>query len=109
MNTKDASNNGIMATFTFQVRFTNCLESFSFSKTGEKRAKQAGSSTALRHAGCGARINWSLMRKVSLPPEFQEGTINTSDVSVIPATARGIARNVGRRIKKITQDMSFGC
>ena len=107
MDSKDASNNGIMATFTFQVRFTNMLESFSIKKTGEKRAEQAGSSNALG-AGCGARINWSQMRLVSVPPEFQEGTINTNDVSVIPTRARGIVRNVGTRIRNITQDMSFG-
>ena len=106
MNSKDASNNGIMATFTFQVRFTNMLESFSIKKTGEKRAERAGSSNALG-AGCGARINWSQMRLVSVPLEFQEGTINTSDVSVIPAAARGIAQDVGRKIQKITQNMSF--
>ena len=110
MNTKDASNNGIMATFTFQVRFTNCLESFSIRKTGVKRAEQAGSSNApTRQAGCGARINWSQMRLVRVPAEFQEGTINTNDVSVIPTTATGRAQNIGRRIQKITQDMSFGC
>ena len=95
------------ATFTFQIRFTNMLESFSFIKAGEKRAEQPSSSSALHHAGCGARINWSQMRLVSVPLEFQEGTINTTDVSVIPAGARGIAQNVGRKIQKITQNMSF--
>ena len=70
------------ATFTFQIRFTNMLESFSFIKAGEKRAEQPSSSSALHHAGCGARINWSQMRRVSVPLEFQEGTINTTDVSV---------------------------
>ena len=108
MKSTDARNNGIMATFTFQLRSSTILESFSFIKTGEKRVEQAGTSSTLRQAGCGRRINWSQMRLVSVPPEFQEGSINTNDVSVIPPTARGVARRVGRRIMKITQDMSFG-
>ena len=108
MKSPDANNNGIMATFTFQVRSSASLESFNIIKTGEKRAGQAGGSSALHQTGCGRRINWSQMRLVSVPPEFQEGNINTDDVSVIPATARGIAQNVGRRIKKITQNMSYG-
>ena len=108
MKSPDAKNNGIMATFTFQVRSSTSLESFNIIKTGEKRAGQAGGSSALHQTGCGRRINWSQMRLVSVPPEFQEGSINTNDVSVIPPTARGIAKRVGRRIKKITQDMSFG-
>ena len=109
MKSTDARNNGIMATFTFQLRSSTILESFSFIKTGEKRTEQAGTSSTLRQAGCGRRINWSQMKVVSVPTEFQEGTINTNDVSVIPTTARGVARNIGRRIQKITQDMSFGC
>jgi len=85
-------------------------ESFSIRKTGVKRAEQAGGSNApIRQAGCGARIKWSRMRLVRVPAEFQEGTINTNDVSVIPTAARGVAQNIGRRIQKITQDMSFGC
>ena len=107
MGSRDVRNNGIMATFTFQIRFTNMLESFSFIKAGEKRAEQPSSSSALRHAGCGARINWSQMRRVSVPLEFQEGTINTRDVPVIPAGASGVVQNVGRRIRNITQNMSF--
>ena len=108
MKCPDANNNGIMATFTFQVRSSTSLESFNIIKTGEKRPGQAGGSTALHQAGCGRRINWSQMRLVSVPPEFQEGSSNTNDVSVIPPTARGVAQRVGRRIMKITQDMSFG-
>ena len=108
MKSTDARNNGIMATFTFQLRSSTILESFSFIKTGEKRVEQAGTSSTLRQAGYGRRINWSQMRVVSVPPEFQEGTINTNDVSVIPTPARGIAQSVGRKIKKITQSMSYG-
>ena len=108
MKSPDINNNGIMATLTFQMRSSTSLESFNIIKTGEKRAGQAGGSSALHQTGCGRRINWSQMRLVSVPPEFLERSINTNDVSVIPTPARGIAQSVGRKIKKITQSMSYG-
>ena len=54
-------------------------------------------------------INWKAMNLVSVPEEFKEEVaVNTNDVSVLPRAASGIARNVRRGIKDLTEKMSFG-
>ena len=110
MKVVDNRTQGVMSVFTFQLRVTRrVLESFNFHCSGQRRTNPSRETSLDSRAGCGRTINWSEMRIVDVPPEFQEGAaISTSDVPVVPRAARGVAQNVGRRMRNITQHLRFG-
>ena len=103
MNSAD-HHSGVMATFTFQVRKSDKLESFNILPAGQKKVEHHQS---LGNAGCGRTIDWSKMSPVPLPPEFDDGPISTRDISVVPQGGENIRDKVGANIKKITGGLSM--
>ena len=99
-----------MATFIFQLRTGNELESFTIVNTGQRRAKDVPATPGARRAGCGRQITWSAMAPVHLPPELAEAvmTVTTEDVNVVPSAASNVKRMVGNMISEGKYRLGFG-
>ena len=102
-----------MATFTFRLRTSNEVESFSIEKSREKLARSAlkpsGENPERKRAGCGATISWTDMAPVSIPPELMEANaITTKDVLVLPKEARNVKELVTKMITEGAAKLTFG-
>lgn len=99
-----------MATFTFQLRTGNELESFTIVNTGQRMARNVPATPGMRRAGCGRVITWSTMAPVPLPPELAAAvmTVTTEDVNVVPRAASNVKRMVGNMISEGKQRLGFG-
>ena len=68
VNMGEFRNNGVMATFSFQLRTSDVLEAFNIVKSGVKKAATAGGGAASSHSrvGCGRNIDWKSMNHVQV-------------------------------------------
>lgn len=97
----DLANNGVMATFSFQLSVKDILQSFKIIKSGNRDVRRksstgSGTSAGSRRRGCGATIAWTDMCPVVMPSEVVTAisTINTEDVPVLPTAANTVREPV---------------
>ena len=105
---EDQDSNGIMSTFSFQLRMKEKVDSFQIVETGQ-RAVKTSPDTHLSGIGCGRTITWSSMNVVPVPAEFNDGLseINTKDIQVVPQGAENVRDKVDSNIKKVTSSLKF--
>jgi hypothetical protein len=100
----------------FDGRF-NTLANFRFdfdgkhltiAKVGHRPASAStqGSARSNGSAGCGKSITWSQMAPVTVPPEFNvQAVATTDDVTLIPARARPLFRDVFEKVENAIGDV----
>jgi len=103
----DSKNNGVMATYTFLPRISNKLDNFNIVKSGVRQAQSRSSSNY--NVGCGKSITWNNMAKVPVPPEFHESpAVTTTDVAVVPKSARPVKQWIGNYLTNAVRNIQFG-
>ena len=106
---REVRNHGVMATFSFQLRTGDGLDDFKIISGGTKKVPQKGEEECVKkRIGCGKSINWSEMNTVPVPPEFRDGSVNTSDIDVVHPNAGGVKGKVGSIIKEGKKMFGFG-
>jgi len=110
VNAPEYRNNGVMATFSFQLRTNEQLSSFKITESGSKKVKESSQNDGQNNygIGCGKKINWKSMNIVPVPPELRDGDINTNDVDVVPKEGASVKNKVSNMIQQGKNRLGFG-
>ena len=110
VNVPEYRNNGVMATFAFQLRTDEQLSSFKISEAGSKKVNLPSQNVEENRfgIGCGRKIEWKGMNSVPVPPELRDGDINTNDVDVVPKEGASVKNRVSNMIQQGKNRLGFG-